>query len=56
MGPLAHDLDVKLKKWKPQVSNEVRLREIIEHADEDTVDLGRSRELEQEVLDDLGES
>jgi hypothetical protein len=48
-------LDSKLHQWKPEVSGEVRalLAEIIELADADSLDLMRSRAVEQEVLDML---
>ena len=58
MDALAQMLDLKLRKWKPQTSREVRERvaEIIERADDDSLDIARSRAVEQEVLDALDES
>ena len=45
-------LHVKLREWKPETAEEVRQRvsEIIELADHDSVDLPRSRAVEQELL------
>ena len=53
MDALAEELDAKLTRWQPQTRAEVRARvaEIIARADEDALDLGRSRAAEQEVLD-----
>ena len=53
MDALAEQLDAKLEQWQPQTSAEVRalVSEIIARADEDALDLGRSRATEQEVLD-----
>ena len=53
MTALAARLDKKLKKWRPQTAREVRHRvaEIIKVADQDALDLSRSRRVEQEVLD-----
>ena len=50
-------LDEKLREWEAATANEVRRRivEIIELADEDALDLLRSRIAEQEVLDLLDE-
>ena len=57
MDAIVEKLDAKLHKWKPEISGEVRARveEIIELADGDALDLMRSREVEQEVLDLLDE-
>ena len=57
MDAIAEKLDSKLREWKPQTSNEVRTRvaEIIELADEDALNVMRSRAVEQEVLDLLDE-
>lgn len=46
-----------MKKWRPQTAKEVerRVAEIIELADEDVLDVVRSRTAEQEVLDTLDE-
>ena len=53
MDVLVEELNVKLARWSPRTSAEVRARvaEIIARADEDALDLGRSRAAEQEVLD-----
>jgi len=53
MEPLAQLLDIRLREWRPEASSEVRARvaEIIDHADQDDLDLTRSRAIEQEVLD-----
>jgi hypothetical protein len=50
-------LDTKLSKWKPEISEEVRalVSQVIEAADNDALDLIRSRAVEQEVLDQLDE-
>lgn len=57
MDAIAEELDTKLRQWKPAVSDAVRERvsEIIALADEDTLDIMRSRAVEQEVLDLLDE-
>ena len=57
MDVLAKQLDEKLKKWKPEIANEVRDRvaEIMHQADHDVLDLMRSRAVEQEVLELLDE-
>lgn len=53
MDALAEELNAKLERWQPQTRAEVRARvaEIIARADEDALDLARSRAAEQEVLD-----
>jgi hypothetical protein len=53
MTVLAARLDKKLKQWRPRTAREVRKRvaEIIKLADQDTLDIARSRKAEQEVLD-----
>ncbi len=58
MDILAERLDAKLREWKPAVAGQVRQRvaEIIELADQDMLDVMRSRTVEQEVLDLLNES
>jgi hypothetical protein len=57
MDALAERLDAKLREWKPDTVAEVRQRviEIIEMADQDVLDVMRSRVVEQEVLDMLDE-
>jgi hypothetical protein len=57
MDALAEQLDSKLKKWRPELAEQVRRRvaEIIELADQDLLELIRSRDVEQEVLDLIDE-
>ncbi len=57
MDILAKKLDAKLREWEPRTAAEVRKRvsEIIDLADEDLLDVMRSRAVEQEVLDLLDE-
>ncbi len=57
MDALAEKLDDRLRTWKPETAAQVRERiaEVIELADEDVLDLARSRDREQEVLDILDE-
>jgi len=57
MDALAEQLDKKLRIWKPETAAQVRDRvaEVIELADDDLLDLARSRGREQEVLDMLDE-
>jgi len=54
---LAEKLDARLREWKPETAAEVRERivEVIELADQDVLDLARSRAVEQEVLHLLDE-
>lgn len=58
MDALVQELDTKLRQWQPDIAQQVRqcLAEIIELADQDALDLLRSRAVEQEVLDLLDES
>jgi hypothetical protein len=55
MEAITAKLENKLQEWKPETSEKVQalVTEIIELADEDALDLGRSRSAEQEVLDAL---
>jgi len=57
MDTLAERLDAKLREWQPETAAQVRQRvgEIIELADQDALDLMRSRAVEQDVLDMLDE-
>ena len=57
MTAIAAKLDKKLHQWQPTTAQEVeqRVEEIIELADCDALDLLRSRQAEQEVLDILDE-
>ena len=54
---IAEKLDTKLSMWKPEVSREVRavIADVIDAADNDALDVLRSRAIEQEVLDQLDE-
>ena len=58
MDTLVEKLDAKLQQWKPDTADQVRkwVVEIIELADQDALDVMRSRTVEQEVLDLLDES
>jgi len=58
MDALAEKLDMKLRTWDLETAAQVRERvsEVIEVADEDVLDLMRSRAREQEVLDMLDET
>jgi hypothetical protein len=57
MTAIAAKLDSKFQSWTPKTSAavEVLVNEIIELADNDVLDLARSREVEQEVLNILDE-
>jgi hypothetical protein len=57
MDALAEILDTKLRTWKTETAAEVRDRvaEVIALADDDLLDVMRSRAMEQEVLDLLDE-
>jgi hypothetical protein len=54
---IAEKLDTKLNTWKPEISQKVRavVSDVIDAADNDALDLVRSRAVEQEVLDQLDE-
>ena len=58
MDTLAERLDAKLRQWEPDTAAQVRQRvaEIIEAADQNILDVARSRAVEQEVLDLIDES
>ncbi len=53
MDALAEQLDTKLHQWGVETAQQVRDRiaEIIELADQDALDISRSRTVEQEVMD-----
>ncbi|MEM9215959.1 MAG: hypothetical protein AAGD25_16640 [Cyanobacteria bacterium P01_F01_bin.150] len=53
MDALAEQLDVKFKEWQPDTATQVRqlILEIMELADQGTLDILRSRRVEQDVLD-----
>ena len=55
MEAIAEKLAHKLQEWKPETSRKVRVlvAEIIEQADDDAWETGRSRSVEQEVMDML---
>ena len=57
MDTLAERLDAKLREWKPETVAQVRQRvaEIMALADQDALDVLRSRAVEQQVLDMLNE-
>jgi hypothetical protein len=57
MEALLEILDAKLREWRPETATEVRkvLAEIVDLADQDALDLMRSRVVEQEVLDLIDE-
>ena len=57
MDALIEILNAKLSQWKPEMAAQVRehLTEIISLADQDALDLLRTRAVEQEVLDMLDE-
>ena len=57
MDTLAEKLDNKLREWQPDVVEQVRqtITEIIDLADQDSLDILRSRSIEQEVLDLIDE-
>lgn len=58
MDILAERLDQKLREWSPETAEQVRSQvvEIIELADQGLLDIVRSRQVEQEVLDLLDET
>jgi hypothetical protein len=53
MTGIAKKLDAKMNRWNPATAKNVEklVAEIIELADSDALDLVRSRQVEQEVLD-----
>jgi hypothetical protein len=57
MDAVAERLDKKLREWNPETAEQVRneVAELIELADQDVLDLTRSRNVEQEVLDAIDE-
>ena len=57
MDALLETLNAKLREWRPETAAEVRERvtEIMTLADQEALDLLRSRAVEQEVLDKLDE-
>jgi hypothetical protein len=57
MAPIAEKLNTKLNQWPVETAKKVEklIAEIIELADNDALNLVRSREIEQEVLDIIDE-
>ncbi len=57
MDALVEKLDARLQSWKPETAAEARERiaELIDLADNEVLDLVRSRAAEQEVLDLIDE-
>jgi hypothetical protein len=57
MEILAEKLNTKLRNWKPDIAKQVRqhVKELIDLADQEAIDVIRSRSVEQEVLDMLDE-
>ena len=57
MDPIAEKLNTKLREWKPEISRKVRtvVSDVMHAADNDALDLLRSRAVEQEVLEQLDE-
>jgi hypothetical protein len=55
MDTLIEKLNNKLSEWQPRIAQEVResIAEMIEWADHDSLDIMRSRAVEQEVMDIL---
>ena len=55
MDAIAEKLDTKLSTWKPEISHRVRVlvSDVIDAADNNTLDMLRSRAAEQEVLNQL---
>jgi hypothetical protein len=53
MTAIANKLDAKMTRWTPETAKTVEklVMEIIELADSDALDVVRSRQVEQEVLD-----
>ena len=53
MDIVVETLSTKLSQWTPDVAEQVKryVLEIIEMADQDALDIARSRQVEQEVLD-----
>lgn len=58
MDGLVEQLNLKLLQWQPEIAQQVRqsVAEIIELADQGVLHISRSRSVEQEVLDLLGET
>ena len=57
MDPIAEKLNIKLREWKPEISRKVRtvVSDVMHAADNDALDLLRSRAAEKEMLEQLDE-
>jgi hypothetical protein len=57
MDSLIEELDIKLRQWRPEIGEEVRrcLAELMEMADNNSLDVMRSKTVEQNGLDWLDE-
>jgi len=57
MDILAERLNTKLRYWKPDIAKQVRqsIKELIDLADQEALDVMRSKKVEQEVLEMLDE-
>lgn len=57
MDALIEELNAKLSYWQPAIADQVRhcILEIMEMADQDVLDILKTRTVEQEVLDLLDE-
>ncbi len=57
MDALIEELNLKFQQWEPEITNQVRqcIQEMIELADQQVLDVMRSRTVEQQVLDLLDE-
>lgn len=57
MDSLSENLDLKLRQWRPDIAQQVRqyIAEIMQLADQDALDILRSRLVEQDVLDLIDE-
>ena len=58
MDPVVVTLNKKLTQWSPILADQVKRQvlEIMEMADQDVLDISRSRHVEQDVLDLLDEN
>ncbi|MBD2358890.1 hypothetical protein H6G41_30560 [Tolypothrix sp. FACHB-123] len=58
MDALVETLDTKLRQWNPDVAEQVKqyVAAIIEMADQDALDILRSRDADQQALDSSEES
>ncbi|MEA5556064.1 hypothetical protein [Nodularia spumigena] len=58
MDALIEELNAKLSYWEPVIADQVRhcILEIMEMADQDVLDILKTRKVEQEVLNLLDET